>query len=79
MHTGVYMTLREIYRTNSVGVVLVKKLVFSRLVTTYPRIPSTPSKPSERLATPMDCAVIVSPEPKLTVSVNSVPEKSPEP
>ena len=43
-----------------------------------PIIPSTPSKPSEREATPMDCLVIVR-LPSVTVSVNSVPEKSPDP
>ena len=45
----------------------------------YPTIPSTPWKPSEREATPIDCFWIVNPEPSVTVSVNSVPEKSPDP
>ena len=40
---------------------------------TYPTIPSTPSKPSEVVATPMDWPVIVRPGPTVTVSVNSVP------
>ena len=32
-----------------------------------------------RLATPMDCLVMTRPEPMVTVSVYSVPEKEPEP
>lgn len=44
-----------------------------------PRMPSTPEKPSDLDATPMDCALIVRPVPIETVSVNSVPLKSPEP
>lgn len=46
---------------------------------TYPRIPSTPSKPSDVDATPMDCALIVRPLPSETVSVNSVPLNEPDP
>ena len=45
----------------------------------YPKIPSTPWKPWEVDATPMDCFDAVRPEPRVTVSVNSVPLKEPEP
>lgn len=44
-----------------------------------PRMPSTPSKPEEEVATPMDCLLIVSPLPSDTVSVNSLPLNSPDP
>ena len=50
-----------------------------RSVGPTPRIPSTPWKPSDDEATPMDCFVIVRPLPIDTVSVNSVPENSPDP
>lgn len=46
---------------------------------THPKMPSTPSKPCERVAPPMDWPVMTKPEAKVTVSVNSVPEKLPEP
>ena len=36
-------------------------------------IPSTPSKPSDTVATPIDCPVISNPGPSDNVSVNSVP------
>jgi len=44
-----------------------------------PTIPSTPWKPVDVLATPMDCLVMTRPEAIVTVSVNSVPENEPEP
>ena len=42
-------------------------------------MPSTPSKPSEDEATPMDWSVIARLPPMVTVSVYSVPSNSPEP
>jgi hypothetical protein len=44
-----------------------------------PRIPSTPVKPDEVDATPMDCLEMTRPEAIVTVSVYSVPEKEPDP
>jgi len=44
-----------------------------------PMIPSTPLKPVDFEATPMDCLGITSPDAMVTVSVNSVPEKEPDP
>ena len=44
----------------------------------YPMIPSTPSKPVDLDATPMDWAVTVKPPPRVTVSVNSVPMRNGE-
>lgn len=44
-----------------------------RSVGPIPRIPSTPLKPSDVLATPMLCLVMDNAESKETVSVNSVP------
>ena len=44
----------------------------------YPRIPSTPSNPTEVVATPIDCRKAKK-GPIDTVSVNSVPEKEPDP
>jgi hypothetical protein len=40
-----------------------------------PRIPSTPLKPVDLEATPIDCWVMVSPLPRVTVSVYSVPRE----
>ncbi len=45
----------------------------------HPMLPATLEKPSDSEATPIDCLVMVRPLPKVTVSVNSVPEKSPDP
>lgn len=44
-----------------------------------PRIPSVPSNPEDVDATPIDCWGITSPGAIVTVSVNSVPEKEPDP
>jgi hypothetical protein len=38
-----------------------------------PRIPSTPEKPDDEEATPIDCLVMVRPVLRVTVSVYSVP------
>ena len=45
----------------------------------YPRIPSTPSKPSDLEAAPIPCPVTVRPLPRVTVSVNSVPMNAESP
>jgi len=44
-----------------------------------PIIPSTPLNPVAVLASPIDCDLMVNPEPKLTSSVYSSPEKDPLP
>ena len=46
-----------------------------RSVGPIPRIPSTPEKPEDLLATPMLCEVMTKPVPIVTVSVYSVPAK----
>jgi hypothetical protein len=44
-----------------------------------PRIPSTPWKPCDFEATPIDCLVITRSGDRVTVSMYSSPEKDPEP
>lgn len=44
-----------------------------------PRIPSTPLNPVALEATPIDWPLIVRPDPRVTVSVYSSPEKEPDP
>lgn len=62
-----------------VGTVVVPETVSSvRSTGPNPIIPSTPVKPVDLVAAPIDCEVTVRP-PKLTLSVYSVPENEPLP
>jgi hypothetical protein len=59
-----------------VGIVVVGEFVREPAVKPtgpMPRMPSTPVKPDATEATPIDCLVMVSPLPRETVSVYSVP------
>jgi hypothetical protein len=70
----------SLYRLSvTVGIVVVGEFVRVPSVKSrgpMPRIPSTPVKPVEVEATPIDCWVMVSPLPRVTVSVYSVPVKN---
>ena len=63
----------------TVGMLLLPLTVpWVRSTVPIPRIPSTPEKPDERDATPMDWLGMTR-LPRVTWSVHSVPEKEPEP
>jgi hypothetical protein len=69
-----------LYRlSRKVGTVLALETVSSvRMTGPKPMIPSTPLKPDDEVAAPIDCDETVRP-PKLTVSVYSLPENEPLP